>query len=263
MGKFLWIIGGRTLDDVLVNAVHKYDTEANTWSTPIANFAEATSDGGTFTIGSDIFVVGGYDQTYSTAPNTLIKIDTVSLSRTTLAPLLTSRGDFSVAMLNGTVYVVGGWRFDDFCTPSRVMEAYDPDTNTWSTKEPMVLGRADFALAVMGGHLFAIGGETKNAPCELSLPIDDVERYDPISEVWFVEEDLDFTVFRFVGATDNTTETTEHGIYLFGGQGLNDGDSHPVLNIAMKYLPSSAFTATAPATFILLSIALLQAFLFL
>lgn len=255
VGKFLWIIGGRNLDDDIISAVHKYDTETDTWTTAIANFAEASSDGAAFTVGSDIYVISGYDQTYSTAQGTLIKIDSSSLSKITLAPMSTSRGDFSIVKLHGIVYVVGGWKFDDFCTPSRVVEAYNPSTNTWTTKTPMILGRGDFALGVMGGHIFAIGGETKDTPCELSLPIDDVERYDPDADSWFVEEDLDFKVFRFVGATDNTSDVTELGIYLFGGQTTYSGSKHRILNKALKYAPSSAWTS-AP----LLSLATLLAF---
>lgn len=261
VGKFLYIIGGRSLADDLIKPIHKYDTEANTWSVALADFADATSDGGAFTHDSDIYVVSGYDQAYSTSASVLSKIDSDTMTVTTLAPMPTARGDFAIVGLGGLFYVIGGWKLDDYCVPSRLVDAYNPATNTWSTKTPLILGRADFVAGLMGGHIFAIGGETKNVACDISLPIDDVERYDPDAESWFVEEDIYLPLFRFVGATDNTSHITENGIFLFGGQGIHNGDSHPIVKTALKYTPSSASSFT-PVAALMVALATLAMGLF-
>jgi N-acetylneuraminic acid mutarotase len=61
-----------------------------------------------------------------------------------------------------------------------VVEAYDPVSDTWSTKAPMPTPRHDLGVGVINGVLFAVGGSSFSCNCQLST----VEAYDPVSDTW-------------------------------------------------------------------------------
>jgi N-acetylneuraminic acid mutarotase len=85
---------------------------------------------------------------------------------TSLPPMPTPRTDLSLAVLNSKVYAVGGCGGDGAvqsakdCDPLSVMEMYDPDTQTWSSKGELVFPRHGFNLAVYGSQLIAAGGSS-------------------------------------------------------------------------------------------------------
>jgi N-acetylneuraminic acid mutarotase len=85
----------------------------------------------------------------------------------------TARQYFGAAMVNGILYAVGG------SNPSilSIVEAYDPSTNSWSTKAPLPGIRHGLALVEAGGSLYAIGGNNLN-------PTNIVEAYDPLTNSW-------------------------------------------------------------------------------
>lgn len=77
---------------------------------------------------------------------------------TTKAPMPTARSAFGTGVVNSILYAVGG--YDSFNTLDKV-EAYDPTTDTWTTKAPWPLSsryRADLAVGVINGILYAVGG---------------------------------------------------------------------------------------------------------
>ncbi len=59
-----------------------------------------------------------------------------------------------------------------------VNEAYDPATNTWTTKAPMPTPRGALSAAAVNGIIYAIGGYKPNQ--ELTVN----EAYDPATNTW-------------------------------------------------------------------------------
>ena len=64
------------------------------------------------------------------------------------------------------------------CTLSSV-EAYDPQSNTWSAVAPIGTARRVFGLAVMRGKLYAVGGCSNGAAALATA-----EAYDPQHDRW-------------------------------------------------------------------------------
>ena len=124
----------------------------------------------------------------------------------------TLRHGAKAAVVNGIIYVFGGYSAKDkkivnmkFPT---VVEAYDPQTDTWSRKQDMPVPRIHFGLGVVAGKVYIIGGRTG-----VREPITRVDIYDPATDTWTtapqmpVQRDLDF----------DSVAVANNRIYVIGG----------------------------------------------
>lgn len=104
------------------------------------------------------------------------------------APAPTARTEVAVAVLDGLIYVVGGferpgsWRIWQSSVSTRV-EAYDPATNRWSSKPDLPIGLHHAGAAAMDGALYVVGGFTGDGDT-LWNPSDRVFRFDPAGDTW-------------------------------------------------------------------------------
>jgi hypothetical protein len=247
----IYLLGGRDQDDSLIQDVDVFDVASNQWTSSLT-WNNASSDGGAFSHGDSIYLIGGYDADYIPLA-TLTRFSPETNVWNTLPPMTYPRGDLGAIAVpkdrkdtskGYTYYVIGGFA-DDICSPLPVVETYDPDTVTWTTRVDLRLGRADMALGVLDGFLFTIAGETKDSDCNSSLyvpgtsiPVDDVERLDQVDGEWEFEENIPADRFRFVAAS------YKDAIYLFGGQGKivtpeTGTPYYHVLNTTMLYVPKS------------------------
>ncbi|MNR83062.1 N-acetylneuraminate epimerase [compost metagenome] len=114
---------------------------------------------------SQLYVVGGFAE----APLTGTAEATSSLLRyhanawhgktpsgAALAPLNVPRHSFGTAVLDGKLYVAGG--YDSAGNALDSVEAYDPKANRWDRVAPMLTPRAHLGLVGHAGRLYAIGG---------------------------------------------------------------------------------------------------------
>ena len=265
LGTQLWVFGGRDLSDNIITTIDVLDTLTNKWTTFTAGQTDAAqlignaspvSDGGAFSYGGKIYIVGGYTQTYSLI-SYLYSIDpstspwTVDL---TLPPMSTARGDISVQLFKSEFYVIGGWN-SGFNEALATVESFNPRTKTWTTRPSMLYARGDLAVGVMGNSLFAIAGEQRdpvkdpNGDTMISFPVPWVTRYTLASNKFQVEQPLPVSRFRFVGTSYNSSSNyLNSAIYLFGGQTDYDPvtKSFHISNGTLKYIPVSTYTSQFP-----------------
>jgi Kelch motif protein len=103
---------------------------------------------------------------------------------TAKAPIPTPRAGLGVGVVNGILYAVGGRVYHDD-GPSEdlpTVEAYDPSTNSWTTKSPMPTPRAYLSVGVVGGILYALGGFGSQGPVSTRL-----DAYDPVRNTWMLK----------------------------------------------------------------------------
>ena len=138
-------------------------------------------------------------------------VGAVGDSWTTKAPMPTARAQLGVAVVNGKIYAIGGENDSATGGPNvlNVNEAYDPATNTWTTKKPMPTARHSFGIAVYQNKIFCIGGSI-NGPY---LAVNEV--YDPSTDSW--ETKMSMPTARAA----LTANTVNGKIYLMGGNPAN------------------------------------------
>ena len=105
----------------------------------------------------------------------------------TKAPMPTPRMALSTSVVDGIIYVIGGTQ--DFHQPAiATVEAYDPETDSWTSKAPapMPTLRAGLSTCVVDGIIYAIGG----ARDVDSQTFSTMEAYDPATNTWTPKRDM-------------------------------------------------------------------------
>lgn len=98
-------------------------------------------------------------------------------------PMPTSRMEMGSAVVNGKIYVAGG--FNAGAKTYVRMEVYDPATNTWSIAAPMPLSRHHFGMAELNGKIYISGGLPDFFRFTRSCMM-----YDPETDTWTDVADL-------------------------------------------------------------------------
>ena len=157
-----------------------YDPVSDTWAKKTALPTRRDFAAGAVVNGI-LYVVGGRagNADYSLrAFATVEAYDPVTNMWTTKAAMPTPRFGAAAGVVNGIVYVVGG--FGAGGTRLSTVEAYNPATNTWTTKRVMPTSRSSATAVAMNAILYVLGGEGANG---LSI-YETLEAYNPISDTW-------------------------------------------------------------------------------
>ena len=128
------------------------------------------------------------------------------------------RNDFRATLMNGKVYVTGGW------PTVTSFQVYDPITDTWTRKADLPgIGREGHGACAVDGILYMIGGFSRKI-------LNTVEAYDPATDTWTRKANM--TIPRGgsgFGVVDGI-------IYAFGGRVQID-NANVNTNITEAYDP--------------------------
>ena len=91
----------------------------------------------------------------------------------------TARVFLSTGVVSGVLYAVGGSTGLAGTSPTvfATVEAYDPSSNSWTTKTPMPTARYGAAIGVVNDIIYVVGGWNNG-------PLATVEAYDPVGNSW-------------------------------------------------------------------------------
>ena len=121
-------------------------------------------------------------------------------------PIPTGRGCLASAVLDGGIYVVGGYTAGEK-SALNTAEAYDPWTKHWRTVTPMPSAESCLAAASLDGRVYTIGGVD-----EAGDTVATVLSYSPASGRWQTDAPL-------LDATDGDAAVANGGhIYVVGGE---------------------------------------------
>ena len=127
--------------------------------------------------------------------------------------LPTGRLDLTTSVLDGKIYVIGGYEGDSDGREGSVrVEVYDPSANTWQTRADLPTGRGGLASVVMGGKIYTMGG----SPGSAYPPVAVVEVFDPQTGAWSKLPDL-------LEALDGAAASQVDGrLFVIGGTYYSD-----------------------------------------
>ncbi len=127
---------------------------------------------------------------------------------TTKTPMPTPRKGAAYGVIDNKIYVAGGTEVANY-TASKILEIYDPVTDTWdTTKAPMIYRMYSPTGAVINDKFYVIGGLLGYPPWTGQMI---VQMYDPTIDEWDRVADLDS------GRVGHTTNGVAGKIYAIGG----------------------------------------------
>lgn len=100
------------------------------------------------------------------------------------APMFRKRSSAGAATVNGILYAIGGEGGGPYAvggfngTTLNTVEAYDPVTDSWTSKAPLPTARFSLAAGVIGDRVYAVGGDNGSGS------LNAVEAYDPATNSW-------------------------------------------------------------------------------
>jgi N-acetylneuraminic acid mutarotase len=226
----IYAIGG--FDDTSVlGTMERYEPLTQAWTslppmpTPRANAAATVADDGR------IFVFGGSD-----GPRSFDVVEAYDPSTNTwteVTPMPTVRGGPGAATgYDGRIYVIGGSQVSASGEVFvRVVEAYDPRTDSWASVAPLPSPRSHLSAVLgMDGRIYAIGGRNST-----SLFLPDVTVYDPGQDSWRPVAPLPTRRYNLAAAV-----ALDGRIYALGGVTVLGAFPQPQATDAVEvYDPSS------------------------
>ena len=155
-----------------------------------------------------------------------------------LTDMPTVRSSAKAAVVAGRIYVLAGRVGKDRqpvnLTTLKVVEMYNPQTDTWVRKQDMSRRRAAFGIGVVAGKIYAIGGNVDPRDKKPEDPgrVDLVEVYDPTTDTWAKRADLPTRRDGVKAAVIRDT------LYAIGGSGWPPvGPGGPFLGTIEVYEP--------------------------
>jgi hypothetical protein len=150
---------------------------------------------------------------------------------TRLANLPAARSELPAAVLDGKIYVSGGYMSTVTGVDTvSVVEFYDPATDEWTRITDMPAGRNHAMSAAADGHLFVFGGNDSAGEYT-----DTTFRYDPATDTW------DQRALMPAAASAGGAVTLDGFIYVVGGapNGLSVFRYDPVADEWVELAPLS------------------------
>lgn len=148
-------------------------------------------------------------------------------------PMPTRREYAASEVVNGKIYVIGGYEIGGSTSIAGKNEEYDTTTDTWTTKTSMNIPREQVASTVFNNQIYVIGGTTS------SSEINVVEVYNPSTDTWSAKPSMP-TIRKNLEA-----EVVNGKIYAIGGYIYDNGDVY--FDVVEEFDPSTnTWTTKAP-----------------
>ena len=198
--------------------------------TSIGTMPTSRSWSAAVTYAGKIYIIGGCScssncqQFGANEVGSLEVYDPLSDTWTTKMPMPTARIGAAAAVVNGKIYVMGGFN-QDYWSEDSIVEQYDIATNSWSRKSPMPTGRSWFKAVVLNNKIYALGGVGYGY-------LNNVEMYDPETCTW--TEKARFNNGRYM----HGAAVVNNRIYVIGGDSWENG-SDEVFSDIQEYDPAT------------------------
>ena len=169
----IYVLAGTGSDGRPVLTVDRFD--GKTWTAEGAIPGEGLNAPAAASIGTTVYLIGGFGTTTNLPTTAVHKYDTRTKSWSAAAPLAAPRGGHAAVLFDGRIHVIGGGNAQSTIDDHSV---YDPKTDTWTAgaKLPRIMGSP--AAVVANGRLYSIGG--RSGPSDFG----EVLVYDAKTDAW-------------------------------------------------------------------------------
>lgn len=167
----IYLIGGRMpagLYQIVPSSSNDvYDPATDSWSqmapipVPVMGYASAVLD-------DKIYIISGGTTDVDFLPTNLVQIFNPATNQWTNGTQIPTGVCYSRAcattglLAPKRVYVIGGtntaYDRSAYYNVMNLNQAYDPETDKWTTGKPMLTPRCDFGMALLNDEIYAIGG---------------------------------------------------------------------------------------------------------
>jgi len=219
IGEEMFLIAGRDEHALSSCVVSVYWSEEGVWTsgTPLS---VAREDAFVVAVDGALYVIGGLnhegipladaergvpDLTAAVYEPPVPEPVEIAITWTEGAPMPTPRYYGATAVVDNTIYTIGGLEGQD--ATGRVVEAYDPVADAWTAVAPLPEGRFNVAAATFEEKIYVFGGADVDGNV-----VDTVDRYDPATDIW----EARIATLPAPAAGIALTVFEDH-IYLFGG----------------------------------------------
>jgi len=210
--NFVWILTSLMLSGLLGLAEMSLANAEGTWATR-ADMPTVRWELSTCVVDGKIYAIGGAGPVYE-ALRTVEEYDPATDTWTPKSEMATARQGLSTNVVDGKIYAIGGGAFPPNALPGEeydtfsTVEAYDPATDTWTTKSEMPTARGFHSANVVDGRIYVIGGSPVSPSGGSILT---VAVYEPATDTWTQKGDMPAS--RRAGFTS----VVDGKIYGFGG----------------------------------------------
>jgi hypothetical protein len=158
----------------------------------------------------------------------LSSVLTQQITWTTRTSLPAARAGAGCAVVNDSIYVIGGR--DSAGNRYTSNYVYDPVSDSWTTKADMSVARAHICCAAVNGRIYAFGGWVG------STATDVVEEYDPVTNSWQTMTPMPTPRYTICCAV------VQNKIYVIGGMNM----SGSIFATVEEYDPSADTAGGTP-----------------
>jgi N-acetylneuraminic acid mutarotase len=176
-------------------------------------------------INGEIYVIGGWHWEYGYSNTVEVYDPSNNTWSENREPMPTARRVLNSAVVNGKIYAIGGVNTEMSPYNLTLVEVYDPNTNSWTSKSPMLTARGECASSVVDGKIYVFGGNNQN-----DGRLSSVEEYDPVIDIWSFKSPMPIAKKEACGCT------ADGKVYIFGG---NDHTSSSSFANVDEYDPAT------------------------
>ena len=172
----LYLFGGKTENNVVLDSVERYDVHSNTWRdlvsmpTPTHSLAAALYAG-------TVYLSGGVCEGQRQPTYALLRYHCQGCDWSTGAPMHCARRLHQMVTVGERLFVLGGLGGPRHQSEIPV-ETYSPSTGQWTLLAHTLAGRSVGHFVRFGGSILSLGREHSDAA------EDDIWRYEPASDTW-------------------------------------------------------------------------------
>ena len=215
----IYVIGGFDRSGKALDIAENYNVLNDSWKAisplpePLHHTTALSHDGKIYVVGGFTSDVGEWIPT-----NKLFIYDPIKNEWKEGKSMPTARGALTATFVNGILYAVGGQQSSDIESSQilKTNEAYDPISDTWTSKTSMPTAKHHAASTAIDGKIYVIGGRSVANSSMINLNVN--EMYVPQKDAWLSLEPMPSKRSGIAAASMNNT------IFVFGGEDADGKD---------------------------------------